>query len=469
MTADQITECFATQERIAKKRFDVQGVGGTVMLNPDLTDIEIIHSVFIALQKFEGELTIKSAIESALVEAETEQVTELDEAVKALLSGDAVIVFDGEENAIKVNCKMWDKRAIMEPPTETVTKGPREGFIEDIKTNISLLSRRLKSADFAIKRYNVGRCTDTVVAVCYMANIADDDTVQEVIDKITSIDIDGIIDSNYITSFLQKHTLSLFDEVGTAEKPDIVAAKLLEGRIAIVVDGSPIVLTVPHIVWEDFQSANDYYQKSAFVGFLRLLRIVGAMFAVLLPGAYVALQNFHYTLSPLKFMITLLNSIKGVPLPPTAETFFVIVLFEIIRESSVRMPRAVGMAMSIVGALVLGETAVNAGIVSSPAVMIVALSSISLYVAPNLVGSMSIMRLAFTFLGGLMGIYGLGIGLLYVAHYLARQTQYGAPLTAPFAPFIADDQKDGLRRAPIKELNYRPYSLKHKNPKRQSK
>ena len=229
-----------------------------------------------------------------------------------------------------------------------------------------------------------------------------------------------------------------------------------------------MVVTVPFVMIEEFQAGEDYYQRSSYSTFVRLLRYGGLLLATLLPGLYVALQNFHYTLIPVRFMITLMTAIKGLPLSPLAETLFVLVLFEIIREASVRMPRAVGMAMSIVGALVLGETAVNAGVISSPAVMITALSSIALFTVPNLIGPMSVLRLVFTLVGGLTGLFGLILTGLITLHYICSLNAYGTPYLAPFAPLLYSDFKDALERAPLDDMKKRPRSIPNVNPTRQA-
>ncbi|MBQ8882044.1 MAG: spore germination protein, partial [Clostridia bacterium] len=259
---------------------------------------------------------------------------------------------------------------------------------------------------------------------------------------------------------------SIFHQTGVSEKPDVVTAKLMEGRVAIIVDGSPMALTVPFMVVEDYQSGEDYYERSSLATFLRIIRLISVFFSVLLPGLYVALQQHHYSVIPLRFLLTVMTAVNGIPLSPVSEIVFVILLFEIIREASVRMPRAVGMAMSIVGALVLGDTAVKAGIISSPAVMITALSSIALYTAPNQEGTLTILRLIFTFLGGFGGLYLLIVGICYLALYLTSLNGFSVAYTAPFSPIVAGDMQDGLYRVSLLRQQNRPKSIKNKNKKR---
>ncbi len=466
--AERILERFETPESVVSREIKCGAVRGALIVHPDLSEGETVRAVMFALER-DGSRSLKTLEELeryALFECETSISENIDECIENLLSGDVLLCVEGDERYLVVNARSYTTRSIMEPPTETVMRGPREGFIEDLKTNLSLLERRLKSPDFAVVKTTVGRRTKTGVAICYIASVAEPSVVKKIKKRIEKIDVDGIVDSHYLVPYLEENPLSLFSQVGLSEKPDVVAAKLLEGRVALIVDGSPIVVTVPFLMIEDFQAGEDYYQRSTFATFVRLLRYLGLMLAALLPALYVALQNFHYTLIPVRFMITLMAAVKGLPLSPLAETLFVLLLFEIIREASVRMPRAVGMAMSIVGALVLGETAVNAGLISSPAVMVTALSSIALFTVPNLIGTTSVLRILYTVAGGLCGLFGLILSVLFTLHYVCSMNAYDTPYLAPFAPLVYSDFKDAIERAPLQSFKKRPESLPNINPTR---
>ena len=466
--ADDILRAFATPETIVKRAFKTKYREGAVLYKPDLTDSLLTGQIVRALEKCEDKKpTADALLESVVYIAESEVIYDAAEVQKSILGGDAVVIVDGTDGYLICSVRKWDKRAIAEPPTSTVMRGPREGFIEDVKTNLSLIERRLKSPSLAVEKMTIGRLSQTTVALVYLADVASPEVVNAVRDKLEKIDIDALTDSHYIQPYLEERPFSIFHQTGVTEKPDIVTAKLLEGRVAIVVDGSPMVVTVPFMVIEDYQSSEDYYERPSLSTFLRILRLVSIFFAVLLPGFYVALQEYHYSMIPLRFLITVMTAVNGIPLPPLLEIMFVILLFEVIREASVRMPRAVGMAMSIVGALVLGETAVKAGIISSPAVMITALSSIALYVAPNQEGTLTLLRVAFTALGGLGGMYFMLVGMLYLVLYLCSMGGFGTPYLAPLAPFVPGDLKDSFYRASLLRMNERPKSIKNINPHRQ--
>lgn len=416
-----------------------------------------------AAQRNSAQETMEQVLERVVATAEAEICTDMDKVVQAVLDGDCVLLLDGEAKALIAGVKKWDTRGIVEPPTSAVLKGPREGFNEDLKTNTILLRRKLRSDQLVFENYQVGRYSNTKVMVAYIDDIVDKKVLKEVTDKIKAIDIDGVIDSSYLAKYLDIRAYSIFQQIGTSEKPDIVAAKLLEGRIAIFVDGSPIVLTVPFLLLEAFQSPEDYFERRFRASFVRIIRFIGVLMAVLVPAFYVSAQVFNLGMIPLRFTITILNSIKGIPLSPASEMFFVVLIFEILNEASIRMPKYVGMALSIVGALVLGETAVSAGIVSTPTLMIMALSAISLYTVPELQGTLSLLRIIFLFIAGMIGIFGVILGAIFLMNYLFELETYGTPYTAPFAPLIRDDLKDGVFKSELIDMQTRPYSIRHRN------
>ena len=393
----------------------------------------------------------------------------LDNAVSEILSGKVAVFFDKKEKAISFDLKKAETRSVAEPPTSAVMKGPREGFTENIRTNLSLIRRRLKTEHLCLEELVVGRLSKTSVTICYLNNIADKNIVKTVKKRISGIDIDNIADSSYIAKLIVEHKTSLFKQVGNTEKPDVFSAKLCEGRVGILVDGSPIAITVPYLLIEDFQSAEDYFQNSYRANFARFLRVVSIAFAVLLPCVFVSAQLFHLQIIPLNFLLTIVNSIKGIPLSPSAEMFFTLLVFEILNEASIRMPKYVGMALSVVGALVLGDTAVRAGIVSTPTIMIMALSGIALYTVPELVDSLSFLRLVFLFVGGSIGGYGIVLSCAFIALYACSLENFDVPVLAPFAPLVRQDLKDGIYTAFLHNMLRRPRSIKPKNKTRMKK
>ncbi len=456
---EEIKRKFSSESLPIVREIDTGRGKAALLYHPDLTDSELVFRIVEWAENTKLKVcTLDEIRKKCIFIPETQVFGKQEEAITAILGGDAILIFDGVSGYLSLNVRKYDKRSISEPPLATVTHGPREGFIEDLKTNLGLLERRVMNERLVIKKLKVGDITNTDVAVVYIDGIANKDLVDKTVKRIKEIKTDGILDVQYLEPYLEEKPYSIFNQTGRAEKPDIVASKILEGRIAVFVNGTPMVLTLPYLFMESLQSSADYYQRFTYSSFLRVLRFIILMFAILLPGVYIALQKYHFDILPLKFMLTVMTALNGIPFRATAEMLFVILLFEIIRETGIRMPQAVGMAMSIVGALVLGDTAVKAGIVSSPSVMIVALSSLALYTAPDEVGSTTLLRIIFTILGGIGGLYFLLIGTLYLIQYLVGINGNAAPYLAPYAPDVKGDRRDGLIRSNYFDMRGLPHS-----------
>lgn len=382
-----------------------------------------------------------------------------------IFSGSVCIVF--EDNSLIIPLFGAEKRGIEEPPTARVVKGPREGFVEDIATNIGLVRKRMRTKNLKIKDFFIGRQSKTQVSILYIEGVAKPSVIKEVERRLSLIDIDAIVDSYYIESFLEKDKLKFFRRVGNTEKPDIFCSKILEGRVGLIVDGSPVALSVPFVLLEDLQSPEDYYTIPAQATFVRFMRFGGLILAILIPGVYVALQSFNYRILPINFLITLLSSIEGLSVPPLIELLLVLLLFEVITEASLQMPNSLGMALSIIGALALGNTAVDAGIISPPSVVLVAISSVALYIIPDQIAETRLLRILFTLIGGIIGLYGIITGLIILTTYLTSITSFGVPYLSPFAPHIKGDQKDAFVKKAVQEMNSRPVLFSGKNTTRQ--
>ena len=435
----------------------------TLVFVADLVDDQLLSdSVVHPMCRYSGEIgqdVVAELKNKVLADCSLSSAYELDEAITKLLQGNCLLLVDGAEEILAANVEKIVVRAVAEPPTSVVIKGPREGFNESIKYNLNLIRRRVKSDDLVVNTLEIGKLTKTQVAVVYFNSVADKKVVKHILKRLEDIEIDGVIDSHYLVSFLQKNPKSLFKQVGDTEKPDILVGKMLEGRVGILVDGSPIALTLPFILIEDLQNSDDYYSQPIRVTFVRILRFVGVILAVLLPGMYVALEKFHYKILPLEFLVTIMNTTQGIPFSPFMEVLFIVLLFEILYEANLRMPQYFGMAMSIVGALILGETAVNAGLVSPPAVMIVALSGITFYIVPSQAAQFSMLRLLVLIIGASLGLYGVIVFCVLIVAYLSSFDSYNSAYLAPTAPYIASDQKDMFKRTTIKEMRKRPKSI----------
>lgn len=393
---------------------------------------------------------------------------EKNKALEELSQNKLLLFMEGEEKVLAIDIVSYTTRIPTEPPTASVLKGPREGFVEDIKTNISLIRKRFASDRIIINQLKIGRESQTKVAIAYLKNVADKKLVKKIEKKLKKIDIDGIIDSHYLVEFLQSHKNSIFKQVGTAEKPDIISAKMLEGRIAIIVDNSPIVLTLPFIFVEDLQNSNDYYSLSQYATYVRVIRLLGMFFSIVIPGAYISIRLYHYSIVPINFLITIANATTSIPLTPLLEIVFILVLFEILYEVSLRLPSYLGLATSIVGALILGDTGVKAGLISPPGVMVIAISIIAVYTIPDQTDQINLLRTAFIVLGGGLGIFGIISGIVFVIAYLNNLDNYDVAYLAPYSPRIQEDLKDAIVKKGLTKQKTRPKSIKVKNEVRMS-
>ena len=451
---------------LVERYLDIQGRKVAIlyldgMINVKTIDLGVVDPIIRRGSEIKEDLHLLESI------VETSEKLEFFEnrkqALERLLTGGSLILFDNASGYAVCSAQGFSTRAIVEPPVSSVIKGPREGFTESFKTNITLIRRRFPTGKLVFKSLTVGRYSQTHLEICYLKGIASAKVVKEIERKIKKIDIDGIVDSSYIGKLMEDRKYSLFKQTGSTEKPDILAQKLLDGRVAVIVDGSPTVLTFPFLLIEDFYDSEDYYRRPIRTTVIRIMRMLGVFFAIFLPGMFVAFQSHQYQLLPIKLLVTIINSTSGIPFSPVTEMLVALILFEVLGEASVRMPRFLGMAMSVVGGIILGETAVNAGVLSTLTVLITALSSIGLYAIPDEVGTFSVIRLIFVFVGASLGTYGILIATLVIITYVSCMESYGVPYLSPFAPIIPEDLKDSIVKFSIVDRTERTTALNLKN------
>ncbi len=418
----------------------------------------------ISIEKEGGKSALnEDFIQKSLLFPELKIKKKTEDIVKEILDGNSLFMIDGLAVGFIAGAKTVPARAITEPPTDVAVKGPREGFVEDIKTNTSLVRKRLKTPDLRFETLRVGKRSDTAVALCYLEGTSNPAVKEELKGKIEQIQVDNLPDSSYISALVSPRKHSLFRTLGTTEKPDIFAAKIAEGRVGVLVDGSPIALTAPYALNEDLQSSEDYFISPFMATIFRFLRFVSLFIGVLLPAFYVSAQLYKMQLLPLGLTLTIASSVRELPLSPNLEMFVVLLLLEVLKEASIRMPKYVGMSLSVVGALVLGETAVSAGFLSTPAIIVVAFSGICLYTIPNFVETGSILRWLFLLCAGSVGPFGIVLLFALVFYYLLSADAFGAPLLAPFSPLIAHDLRDTVVKYDLLSLKTRPKLFQSKN------
>lgn len=400
---------------------------------------------------------------------EAAETADMIEMVNLILAGDAAFLIDGSGKALMPCTKGWDKRSVEEPETETVVRGPREGFTESLRTNTVLIRRRIKSTRLKMENMKIGLLTKTDINIAWIEGIADNRVVQEVRDRLGRINTDSILESGYLEEFIEDAPFSLFPMVNYTERPDKVAAALLEGRVAILTDTTPMVLLAPVTFVEFLQSTEDYYLKYFYASFLRLLRIVTLNIALLLPALYVAIVTYHQELLPTPLLISIAAAREGVPFPAFVEALLMETTFEVLREAGVRLPRPVGQAVSIVGALVIGEAAVTAGLVSPAMVIVVALTAIASFTIPSYSGSFAIRLMRFPIMAAaaVLGLFGIMAALLALLIHLCSLRSFGVPYVSPIAPTSWRDLKDVIVRVPWWKMFTRPRLIGYKEPDRQ--
>lgn len=386
----------------------------------------------------------------ALTIGDIKDVSDFDALYQALLSGDTIILIDGHKQGIVCSTPGWKDRAVTEPSAENVVRGPRESFVESLRTNTALIRRKIKDPNLWLETMQIGRLTRTDVAIMYMKGIANDKLVQEVRDRLNRIDVGSIFESGYIEESIQDETFSPFPTIFNSERPDVIAAALAEGRVAILVDGTPIALIIPTLFSSFLQAPEDYYQRADISSFVRLLRYLGILVSLFGPSMYVAFTTFHQELLPTQLLISLAAQREQVPFPAFIEALLMELTFEILREASIRMPRNIGAAISIVGTLVIGQAAVQAGIVSAAMVIVVSFTAISSFILPsyNMSIAFRLLRFPYMALAASFGLFGIIAGVIVLVLHLCSLRSFGIPYMAPFAPLIPADNKDSIIRLP---------------------
>lgn len=384
---------------------------------------------------------------------------------EGILSGNTIIFLDGYNKAIDIETKGWEKRSITEPSTQLAIRGPKDSFTETLRTNTALIRRRIKSPNLWLETMKIGTVTQTDVGIMYIKGIANEKIVDEIKERLNRIDIDSIQGSGYIEQLIEDQTWTTFPTTFHSERPDVVTSHLLEGRIAILVDGSPFVLTAPAIFIQFFQAPDDYYSRFDISTGIRFLRILSFFIALIGPSIYIAATTFHQEMIPTTMAIAIAAQRENVPFPAFVEALIMEVTFEILREAGLRLPRAVGQAVSIVGALVIGQAAVQAGFVSPVMVIVVSITAIANFSTPVFAMAIAARMLRFVLMGlsTILGFYGIMLGLMFMAIHLCALRSFGIPYMMPLAPFNIKNQQDVFVRFPVWAMKNRPMFISKGN------
>ncbi len=394
------------------------------------------------------------AYSSVMASSDVIKLSSADEIVTYITSGFAVLMIDGAEELYAVGVQGYSFRGVSEPESEVVQRGSREGFTEPLRVNMSMIRRRMKTPDLKFEQMTVGTDSKTQLMICYLQSQVSLDLLNKLKNRLSGCNLETVLASGYLSDYLEDNgSGSLFSGVGISERPDTVCGKLTEGRIAIIVDGTPAVMIVPHLFVEEFQSVDDYSNRTYYAAFIRLMKYLSFFVSVFLPGLYVALAQFHPEYFPTWLLINTSESLAQTPFPVTAEVLAITVVYEIMKEAGLRIPKSLGHAVSIVGALVIGDSAVNAGIISASTLMVVATAAICGYVTSPLYPPIMMLRMLFIVVGGFTGLWGITLATAVVLIGMCAKTSLGVPYLSSLSPFSLRRMRDVFIRAGWRQLS----------------
>ena len=415
---------------------------------------------------------LKRLNEEVIAIGEMTEVKTFQEIFDAVLLGDTILLMDGNDIALQASTKGFPSRGVSEAKTEVVVQGPKDAFTEIGATNIVLIRRRIRDTKLKVKRTKVGKRSKTDVAILYMEDIVRKEILQEVENRINQIDIDVILDSGYIDQLLENKWLSPFPQLQMTERPDKASSALLEGRVVIVIDNTPFVVMVPATLNVFFQAAEDYYDRWEIMSFIRLIRYCAGFLAVALPGLYIALTVFHPSMIPTNLALKIAETRQNIPFPAVGEILIMELAFELLREAGIRLPSPVSSTIGIVGGIIIGQAAVEAGIVSPSVVIVSALTGICTFVIPNiaLVSGLRLTKYIVLLFSSLLGLYGFWLALILMLIHMASLKSFHIPFLYPFCSASINDYndlEDSIFRLPLWFMKKRPIFSNDKHRQRE--
>ena len=422
----------------------------------------VIRPIASMTDKFSSPSDALSALRDALISATSiEQITDPHEAALRIAEGLCVVLVDSVRTALACNVQRWAQRNPEEPSTEATVRGPKEGFVESIRVNTSMLRRRIADPRLRIEERRLGRVTRTLVAMAYIQGIARPSIIQEVRYRLDKVDVDSIQESGQLQELIRDARLSPFPTIARTERPDRIVGALLDGRIAIIVDGTPFALLAPATFMMYLTAPEDYFELFYSGTLIRLTRLLALAVSLLLPSFYVAVTTFHQEMLPTPLILSIAAQREGIPFPAFIEALIMEIMFELVREAGIRLPRVIGPAISIVGVLVLGDAAIRAGLASPIMVIVVATTAIASLGTPafGLAISIRLLRFVFLVMAASLGFFGIAVGVLALYAHLTAMESFGVPYMAPIAPVIDSDLKDTVVRAPWWKMKQRPRLL----------
>ncbi|MCT4607121.1 MAG: spore germination protein [Marinisporobacter sp.] len=399
----------------------------------------------------------------AIAVSDIKEIDDINAAIDTILSGDTVLILDKWDKFLSIASKGWPMRGVSEPTTETVIRGARDGFTETLRVNTALVRRRVRDPKFKIKQMQLGQRSKTDIAILYIEEIVNKDILKKVKERLDQINIDAILESGYVEQLIEDEWRSPFPQMQNTQRPDVVAAALYEGRVGIIIDNTPFALLVPATVVTLLQSPEDYSERFFISSALRILRFISIMIALLLPSLYIAITSYHPGMLPTDLVLYVAGSRLNVPFPAFIEAFIMEASLELLREAGVRLPGPIGGTIGIVGGLVLGQAAVEAGIVSPLMVIVVAITALGANATPNysIAVALRLLRFMLMMLAAVLGLYGIILGSIIILTHLCNLKSFGVPYLSPFvaSEMTLKDFKDVFVRVPLHMMKKRPEFL----------
>lgn len=453
------------------------GIQAALVFVNGLVDLDFIHkqimsslmSDFSKHAAYSGDsLSLQFLTDHVLTVSDFAKEMNLEDTVSCVWKGSTALLIEGSAEALILRTRKVKRRDIGEPASEALVRGPRIGFNENLNDNIALLRQHGENDGLTISSFKVGQRVKKDLVIAYINDIASADLVEEVRKRIGNMDTDDVLDSGYVEQFIEDDYLSVFPQVQSTERPDRVMSAMLEGRVAILLDGSPFALIVPVTFSMFLQSPEDYYERWIPASLTRFLRLLAALISTFGPSLYISFISFHQGLIPTKLAISIEGSRGGVPFPSWIEAVIMEVAIEILREAGLRLPKPVGQSVGIVGGLVIGEAAVQAGIVSPIMVMVVAITAISSFAIPQYSMGISLRMLRFGAMASaaLFGLYGVVLFFLLLGSHVVKLKVFGVPYASPAVSYLISDWRDFLIRFPHMLMKRRPKMMQTKNPVR---
>jgi hypothetical protein len=436
--------------------------------NKDIIDRDILNPLMLHVQEnLNGKTCIGDYLSKRYISMSNTLVElDLNVVLGYLKRGKTAVLINGALEVIIADTTGGQQRAIMEPMNETASKGPRDGFVENLEVNIGLIRRKVKDKNLSIESFNIGRRLQSDVAIVYIDDVVDKQVLEELKKRVEAIDVDGVLSAGALDQYIESYAYTVFPQADSTERPDRAIANMLEGRILLLVEGTPMVLVYPATFMQFFQAVEDYTQRTVISSFVRLLRILAAIVVITLPSVYLTLIKFNVELIPIKFVTPIVQSRVGIALTPFLEIIAMELVVEFLREGGLRLPTKIAQTLSLVGGIIIGDTAIQSKMVSPTTLLVVGITVITTFLIPNYDMSLSIRVLRFPMLvlANIMGIFGIAIGWFLILVHLSSLDSLGVP----YFEFHKSDMKDIFIRAPLWKMNKNPESVPNGNPIRQT-